>query len=1221
MPSFNEALTGIRINAHQLAHTVSSTVEAAVGTAPQVKHLPTGQWLGIHAKDIDAGHAFGAQTEQIKSIAGAAIYQRLSGIVESNADEIRAQVSTVVDLHAGTAIGNAARDLYHGYHGQDRDHIIAGMFNAAEPSSALNRLVKQETEAALKGLAQQVAAQTAQRGAPPSAAELRELAGKAGAAAAEAWLDGQPKSLQHRRLMAELGVALVDAHMKPRPEVARAHAEELLKEQVELREKVSELARKTAEGAPDALTPKQASAEFHSLMRKAAKHLLNATGAGTIGLAPDQQRLLDHMNRTFLHKVEQRGANVGATMSWLGLLNALIPDPSQGVARAGLGAARGAVALVAQAACLGSLEVKSNAKAEQRYASPYAPSSIKSNLEKDLIRASSKQIEKMVDHALQDLNEAKMEAVLQPMIEAGTRRLQLTQQLFPAPEQAQAFLANNAGCFDELVQLKGQLEKQLKTLKDGGGEPSRIQDTERKLATLSGLGHNIGMAEISDAEKFAGLVSVLAKSGNEAVPAGADPSALLRGHAAAAAAALVDPQQRARAETALAKAQEQRAGQAWDGADAHSEQLVARQVGLESDGFRKLTDDMTVSVYQDHAAERAAAAERAVTLTGVGAGALTSAVTTAPVMLAGALAGGGVGGIVAGALTQAVVGPMIGKAVRTMSHGVVTRIMEGAAASNLTATHANPTSKLPSAAQLAESIQKSWPSLSAQYKSGLTDVVRAEAQNKLASIVENRFQIGRLTLGALLNLEEDPARKADLGKLLDFEEANQKLTKAHQVQADLAGPVAVLAKHRDRLALAEQAMHQPAGSATGALDKLSAVEKLQARLDKYTRREAEFAPKLAQSGERLVAVLPQLLDKLRQLEDVPGIAPLRLNDNDWVNLKSVLLFPGRDPHIAAQLDALEVSLTSKGILHQGGRSSLHAMLAQHIDPNDRKKFQASLEEFEGGIKRAQQSVQELVDDHRSYLQGDTADVKDRQQIYARWVHDYDTAQVEHKIAVTPEGAAAGAIGTTLALGMMASLPLGATAGFVPLAIGDTGKVAIEGFGKANPLAAVTGALIPSLNPLAHAGSAASADRSSSVVNSYPDYVANSTTLAAHGLDLQAIGAALGGNLTATFKRSATHGSGVPAHPGAGGKPINFTGELADRARSIERRGKAAQGIVDVFKGMNPAEIISALSHNLKGASIKETSALFNLMLAQNSMAAATSNGMRAATDDVAVKPA
>jgi len=1209
----NGTLNHIRYDLHQAAHHVDSGLQAAVGTPPQVKHMSARLWLGVHAKDIGAGNAFGAQTERIKDIVGSAIYQHMSGIVEGNADEIRAQVATVVDLHAGTAVSNAVRDFYHGYNGQDRDHIIAGMFNAAEPSSALNRLVKRETEAALAQLAQQVADLTTRRGVAPSALELRELAAKAGASAADAWLDGQPKTLQHRRLMAEFGVALVDAHMQPRPEVALAHAKELLKEQVELRQKVSELARATAAGGPGALTPPQASAAFYSLMREAAKHLQHATSAGTIGLAPDQQRLLDHMNRTFLHKVEQRGANVGAAMSWLSLLNALIPDPSQGVARAGLGAARGAVTLVAQAASLSVL----NAKAEQRYTSPYAASPIKSHLEKDLIRASSKQIGKMVDTALQDLDEAKMDAVLKPMIEAGTRRLALTLRLFPEPAKARDFLASNAGYVDELVQLKGQLAQQLKALQDGGGAPDRIGATEQALAALAGVAPNIGMAEITDGERFAGLMSFLDKSSKGGLPAGADPSALLREHAAAVAAALVDPQQRARADAALAKARDHAAAVAWDGADAHSATLVARQVGMESAPFRKLTDDLTVSVYQDHAADRAAVAERAATLTGVGAGALGSAATTVPVMLAGALAGGGIGGIVAGAVTQGVVAPMIGKAVRTMSHGIVTGFTEGAAASKLTALHADPTAKLPSAEQLAQSIQASWPSLSAQYRNGVTDVVRAEVQDNLATIVENRFQIGRLTLGALLNLEDNPQRKADLGKLLDFEEANQKLTKVDQLKTDLAGPAAVLAKHRERLTLAEQATRQPAGSATAALDKLSAVGKLQARLDKYARRESEFSPKLAEAGERLVTVLPALLDKLQQREAVPGLAPMRLSDNDWVNLEAVLLFPRRDPAIAAQLDAVKVALTSKGMLHEGGRSSLHAMLAKHVDPADKKAFQADLEGWQGGIKRAQENVAELVDEHRKYLRGDTADVQDRNHIYARWVHDYDTAQVEHKIAVTPEGTAAAAISSTLALGMMASLPLGTSAGFVPLAIGDTGKMTISGVGKVNPLASLTGALIPSMNPLAFAGSALSADRASTIANAYPDYMANSTALAAHGMDMQALGEALGGNLTANFKRSATHVSGVPAHPGAHGQPINFSGQLADRARSIERRGTVAQGIRDVVKGMNPADVIAALAHNMKGASIKETSALFQLMLAQQSITAAAAQGMRADGPDAA----
>jgi hypothetical protein len=1168
-----------RFAAHNLANQVDTTVQRLLSEPPRHNRAEAYKWLAVsQVPEVDLGPITGSEADELRRTVGAAIFHRHSATAADHASAIRDQVAAIVELHPGAAISHVAQDLQRAFDPRQRVEsragIIAGMFDVHNASSALSLVIKHEIDTALKNLARQLKTVEAETGQAPSVSEAQALAAQATACASP---------LAQLRLESEFALRLVDAYMRPRPEVARQHAEILLAEARPLRAGISSLVHDVLAGTLP--SPDDFGKKLDRLLHASSRNILRQMRTGTVGLASDQQRVMDHMSQTFTANIEHSGAVLSAAMGPLGLLNGLIPAPSQGLARAGLGVARSVLGFAAQAAISGeAVGVKANARGERRYQDPFLPPPNFSVLGKRLLIASSKEISNIMRSA--GFDEHRMETVLAPMIEAGVARLRYTRGLFPDTGAASAFMAAHAGYFDALVALKDLLSKQHDTLQastvgDAGQNPA-LEATRQQLATLTGIGPNLGIAQRSDNEKFTALVSYLQRSG---ATAGADLGRLVRN----AAEIVRDPGQRG-----VALASNHSAASAWDGEQVHSEAAVARQIGLESEAFCQLADDLNQAFFQGHRADLATAANTTMILAGAAAGMVANVVTAVPAAAAAAAAGPA-GAALATALTQLVLAPAISAPARWVAHAVTQRKMEQAAAGSHMATQANPVSPLPSAAELTDTIIKSRPNLVALNRQGLDTVVRSHAQDALADIAKSQFVIGRMNLAAML--ARGPDAKSHLKALMTFEDANAVLSAAQQGQADVAPDVARIAAHRDLIAKARAYAGQ-SGAVAAPLASLNAVQKTEKEVAIHQVRIAAAQPELERSGAQLLDQLSQGLEQLGK-----GSPKLRLTEQDWRNVKAFFLYPYASAELADKLTTMEGRLLLGGTLLPREARDVAGNFSKRVSAlygttGNEAEFKSARGRYQDRLARRQDTVRALVDDHRQYTQGNTGAVQDHGKIYQRWLHDYGSAQIQLRRALTPNGATAVEVGAKLVAGA-AQLPLAAAAGLAPVAIGATGAMRVPGVGKVNPFSAVSGAVLGAINPGALAPRSLAGDNATSVNSFDAGFRRCSFDFGAADLGLSELDDVLGKHLLSEFKRDPKHGLGVAQHPRAGfpSRPIGLEAVAGD-VRRIERPGKVSRVFGQVGKAMAPVRVVRAMVSSLQRSAPRQAAAVHAMLSLQ-----------------------
>ncbi|MBV6322483.1 hypothetical protein [Duganella violaceipulchra] len=1244
MTKLNERYTDAAVSVQHLEHKIRTTLEGAVGRRPEIDRMPASVWLALNVPDTDTALPAGASADSIKQRMGEAIFTRYNDIVLENAKEIRAQISSIFAPHAGAAIthavGDFGRGLIQGAKPDDRGDIIAAMFNAGHSSSALSGMMRGDIQAAFHILDEGIRQFAEGQGRAPSVAEVEALAAhveQTGATRAKLTAVGTP--LERMRLIADFAIRMADEQMRPRRDVVQAHAEVLHAAAKLLREQVSGLVHKVADGqdvdpgyrwSTLGLRLKIGGATLHSatdfgkefdrLILDASKGILRDNHIRTIGLAPDQQRLMEHMSQDFVHALDQGGAQARAALGWLGLLNAFIPGPHQGLARSGLGVARAVAGIAVQAAIsFDGVETAANAAGERRFQDAMLPAANGSTLDKSLAIESSREVRKILrvdgslDRVMAGIDEARMEGILAPMVAAGVERLGFVRRLFPDADNAAAFLAQHAAYFDVLLNIKGTLQRQLAVLRQAPGDAAvKSGATEHALTALSGIGPNFGVGQVAPAEKFSALVSFMAKSADHAVAVGADAAAMLRRQADAVAHA-IEPEQGRAAVLATLSSIDGVAALA-DGMQLLSEGLVARQIGWESAPFRQLTDELSRAVYTDYVSDRSAAANRVGAVAGTAGALIGGALVTLPVTFAVAGAGGGVAGILAGAITQAVIAPVIDKAVRLATHHLVKSMAEDAAAVGYVSRLANPAGTLQSVEQIADTIRWSRPSLVALSRNGLNAVVKKRVQDEFVKNAESRFQIGRLSIGALLRAGTDAASHRDLRDVLDFEKANADVSRAAQGLADLAADHARIATYDARIDTARAYVGAPAQAGADPLGGIYEVKQHRLAWDKHQLDLAQGQLALDHAGPVLVARLSETLQHVMEAATSHALPPLLLSHADWTNLMAFFLYPHGAPAIATQLAELEGRLRAAGTLAVGPETSgnfLAHLCAQNNGDREPASLRKAIAAENREIHKREGRIAALVDDHRKYLAGDTGQVADKSRIYQHWLQDYGSAQVERRRTLTPSGLAAMQVGAKLVAGAI-QLPFSVLGGFGGAAI--TSHVSVPELGKVGMGGAQAGLLLSSINPGLFVPSSVAANLATSVVGAHPGLMRTSATFGAHGLDLHTITAVLGGDVITTLKRDGAHVKGVPPHPRAGGAPINFTGDLAAAAEKIERASRPLRDIKAGIAAMAPVPMARSVWLALQSAAPREGAALHAVIRAEHRREEQLSAGLRAALD-------
>ncbi|WP_455289832.1 hypothetical protein [Cupriavidus necator] len=923
-------------------------------------------------------------------------------ILNEHRDGIRDKLASIVDTELAASLQHAAKDIGNTIAGSaTRTPRLAVIADLAQHGH--EKLFMDDVKDSVNRLTAAKLASNSRQ--PYTRAELEAFVPKY----LTQWRDpaNAPTTLQSSRLTSEYAALLLDAYMNPKADTARAHARILHEEANRIRKELGGLMHRLVDEGGQSLQrtglldktfgTKSVDERFVARVNQAfddsRKRIRKDHGIETIGLDAEQQGLQDHMLSNYAKSVFRASGHVASANSTLALINAALLPTGYGASASSAIRAMTGIGLSALAQYDSSPHVM-NSSGQRRIPNPDLPSPNYSAVAKQLKKISYKEIAAKVNRVLANdqLESATLDGRIQDMAQETARRTEFARQIFNSNADAQRFLQNHAGTFDRLVALKNDLLTEQKR-SASAGEVERSSLIQKEIDRLTGVHSHIGISEVSDTERFSGMVSFLYhhRDANERAEV---PSAIPSEIAEAISAKFFPGRTRNNVKETVESTSLRGPGARAHAAgreDLLSERVHAKQVLYESSDFLKTLNAIGSEYFTDLPADQALAAVRRAVYTNT-IGALGTSLLAAGATTAAAAPFSGPAAVAVGAATQYATMVVANKAARTLTHHVHKNANNTAAVSGTLAKLVKPEAAMLSETEISDGIVNNFPKFSKQWSTQLDRLIAKTANDELAKIAENRYQIGRQLILDVFRDESDLTNR-----FLAFDSANTKLAYHAQLKHDLSSTRSAIDRTNDLIT------HFDAGGASSvadasrsdsnalhvALTRKRAIRKV---VDRYTKAENGIA-----ENQRLVGDGVALVDSFFALAAKRKNA---IDANDFANIRAGFLYPAADSSISGQLEQ------HRDIV--GKPSDFPLTVSLH------ESAKKEVERFQGKVETLERDVKELVEDHAHYKKGDTNKVQDRFGIYRRWHQDYYSSQLEFERRATPSGVSEMRVGARLA---------------------------------------------------------------------------------------------------------------------------------------------------------------------------------------------------------------
>ncbi len=947
---------------------------------------------------------------------------------------------------------------------RNRGAIIAGMFDTDDADSALNRMIRNDTE---KALDHWLAMSASDRSSPDSVQQAID--------ATSAIPPGEAKhgSLEDKISVHRFSARLLDEFMTPKSSTVEDHARKLQESTARSR---AELDRLSDQALAGTVSKKEFLRGFDATVKKETRSMIDECGGPMFGLDKDQHRLLDHMHANYSHKVFQASGNVSTAMSALGFVNAFLPGANLGVARAGVLVMRGIVGQVGQAgAQYFSSQVVGDAKGHRVYTKSNQPAPTYSVFEKQLIRLSSDEISSIMTK----LTEESMGDAIQPVVGRATRQLQWIHQKFPTPASAEAFTEAALGHHELLCELSG--ESSVKNSDSGGLSRAfgfSTLDRAQIFAQLSSF--MVGAQEKSEEGSPHDLLARRTEQLISLMPEGPKKNEYR------ARLATLDAQWPARLSSAIdvATRLDDRGGDkggVFGAQDFRDSNNIAAQAARESPSFAK-TLELLKEGYLGHlgndAAMRATAKSVAISMMlNAASSALVSLAASAATTAAG-IATTPVGGAAVGAAVG-----IAGTAIMSKTSRMVTAATHVKGSANTqaladTVAHLNPSSPMPSVAQISDKLKSDLPKLEEAHDKSVEDVIQRHLHDAMSGIAQSRATRGRLLLGSVFDTRTG-ADTAKMKLLLDFEKTGNDLRYSSQKNVDNAKDKALIGKYRQRVEVAGGSLEDEGRAALENFDSNRKVVEVKTRIDKHLGKADTLEPQVAELAASLLGeeVLDSSLLTLRDRMTARNRS-LTIDAEDWAAIRAGILDISDTPKIREHLKQAESRLRAQKFFDASDASDApnavtftQAALALKKGSPDKKQFTDAIHKANRDIEKFGKDIDRLITDYRALKTGATGDIKDDFGIYKEMFGDYRVAQLQIKNAILSNGEySAARMGGRLIGGSVLGGSLGlalSTGGLgIANAVEELGRL---DFKQMNPGVAAPEGALSALNPISLKG--------------------------------------------------------------------------------------------------------------------------------------------------------